>query len=538
VLNFAPVKKIISRKDPSMRKNNATGELNKEKKERDVSEGTSSFLASEGRGASLEYKLSNELKGSGEKEQAARSNAGIGVRAVMLLVAALMLVLSFFPFAQMKLDVSGMYISDVKCTNADSIMITGFSFMNLSEEDIEKTKLYESVKDNYSPYQNMIGGSISKDDAYRLTKTVMYLSLMREDSEPTVSTILCSAVSLIYVISCFMLFLVCLRSLLAEMRSRKSGHGNANRLYNKSCVSLWGALMLLPLVGFCFYKLCGCGFLSSGLFLLRDFGFSPAFFVSLAVSGVLSVVVLVKRIKALKRRERGSLAKSTKSNLKTCIISVLLAVMIFIPGMRFDFSQRVGIEKEYERLDMSISEFLEVSQETTDSYVSTSLEMNYWRLSTIRNQIFEGNGNEALLLNNCYNTLVMGYGREDVRPVFIAIILVSAALLLSLVWLVKRCLREIFFDLPVSSKQSVLKRLTALLALAEFGLMIAVKVIFDQYLFGNIAKMVQINLSVAPILMFVLAVLLLAGSKRTKKYKAIDREYDNPDVSYAPYVVK
>ena len=54
----------------------------------------------------------------------------------------------------------------------------------------------------------------------------------------------------------------------------------------------------------------------------------------------------------------------------------------------------------------------------------------------------------------------------------------------------------------------------------------------------NIVKMVQINLSVAPILMFVLAILLLAGSKRTKKYKAIDREYDNPDVSYAPYVVK
>lgn len=538
MLNFAPVKKIISRKDPSMRKNNATGELNKEKKEMDVSEGASSFMASEGRGASLEYKPSNEPNGSGEKEQAARSNAGIGVRAVMLLVAALMLVLSFFPFAQMKLDVSGIYISDVKCSNADSIMITGFSFVNLSEEDIEKTKLYESVKDNYSPYQNMIGGSISKDDAYRLTKTVMYLSLMREDSEPTVSTILCSAVSLIYVISCFMLFLVCLRSLLAEMRSRKSGHGNANRLYNKSCVSLWGAFMLLPLVGFCFYKLCGCGFLSSRLFLLRDFGFSPAFFVSLAVSGVLSVVVLVKRIKALKRREKGSLAKSTKSNLKTCIISVLLAVMIFIPGMRFDFSQRVGIEKEYERRDMSISEFLEVSQETTDSYASTSLEMNYWRLSTIRNQVFEGGENEALLLNNYYNTLVMGYGREDVRPVFIAIILVSAALLLSLVWLVKRCLREIFFDLPVSSKQSVLKRLTALLALAEFGLMIAVKVIFEQYLFGNIVKMVQINLSVAPILMFVLAILLLAGSKRTKKYKAIDREYDNPDVSYAPYVVK
>jgi hypothetical protein len=240
----------------------------------------------------------------------------------------------------------------------------------------------------------------------------------------------------------------------------------------------------------------------------------------------------------MKKKRNAENRKIASSNFKACVIAVLMMALLFLPCIRYDFAYQTVDGMEVESYYMSILDFTEISEPMRDNYINVGRESHYWNLFDIQKEILSGEGDEKQLLNTYYHTLAMGVGRADINPLLIAVMLVSAALLLVLAMLMKRCLSEALLQAAPTAKKSLLKWLATILAFVDFGLMISIQQTAKQSVFGGLASTFRIDFSVVPLVLFVVAIAMFINSLTSKRVNVIDSEYDNPDVAYAPYVVK
>ena len=86
-------------------------------------------------------------------------------------------------------------------------------------------------------------------------------------------------------------------------------------------------------------------------------------------------------------------------------------------------------------------------------------------------------------------------------------------------------------------KTGFLKLLLVLLSVANLVVNIALYVSGKTATYGELEYIIKVSLGAGPILIFILSVLFVSLF-HTHEEKTIDKGYDNPDVSYAPFVME
>ena len=513
-----------------MQENNAIGELNKTNSESNA-EVQAVF-------DKAEYKLKSELVPENPELLRRHKRTRLAMRIQMLVVAVIMLGMSFLPFAYMDVQPeNSRLITKIPINNVECIKITAFTAVNKSDYDIYDTEMYGNIENYYSIVEDELIGKVNFINVNRITKGIMYVNFMRASSRLEISSIICSLLCLVYFAFCVSFVVSSVKSLTQEVKACADGVED-DSCYNKTVLSLLRVFVTLIIVGLGFNKLCGVSFLPSHLLVLRGAGLDIGFHMSLALSGIVCAAILIHRLIPLRKNENGKLKPRTVSNLVATVLSFVAVLLIFLPSFLFDFGEYKNGTFQITTHYLSSADIFEVSSELESRYISVSSDASYKALAEVQKIILLGAQDIDIALNDFFNMLVIGYGRIDVRPTYIAIYLVSIALIALCGRLAIRSLGEILFGQPISLKKKWLKRIICVLSLVQFGLVVFLWYIANTYISGSLAKTSAISVSAFAFVYVFVALAMFINSLSRKKPKVLDRDFDNPDTAYAPYVVR
>ena len=114
-------------------------------------------------------------------------------------------------------------------------------------------------------------------------------------------------------------------------------------------------------------------------------------------------------------------------------------------------------------------------------------------------------------------------------------ILIATLLFLFVGLLSWRTIKNLFLNKNETNTNGM-KVVTLIFSIIYFGLSAAMSIIADSNLSGNLLAVMQFKTGIGPVLAFVFSIVLVRTIKKNVEDDA-RWEYDNPDTSYAPYVV-
>ena len=125
----------------------------------------------------------------------------------------------------------------------------------------------------------------------------------------------------------------------------------------------------------------------------------------------------------------------------------------------------------------------------------------------------------------------------DLRVLYGFINAITMILLLFAGLLVYLFLSNIFFNSSNRGAILTFKILTSVWTFFELALILLLNTIISSAIGGELSAIIGIALGIGPVIMLVCMAVLLILPSDPKEYKYVDRDYDNADVSYSPYVV-
>lgn len=457
-------------------------------------------------------------------------------RLILLALSALLLAFSFLPFAYIKADVGKKNDEIIPFNSVDSVKILFSSLQNISDTKLMESDEFKELEMFYLPSSEEF--YFARLDGIKLNSAVKKATLFNLTSKNSsffAGYILAAAVSVGYFITCLVFFITSAASVILEISKNKQGKHDTDKLFNTSIVLLWTVFLLVPLLGFSLLKMC---YFTSGLipaYTVVGRGLGVGFFLSLILSGVFSVIAFVKLFRKLKRKHHGHLDYKSRNGFLSCGLAILLALTVFLPALTVRFNNDSYTQER--SFSTSVIEMEELDKETMKSYLKVSRVDSYNSLFRLRDEAMRNVKDKDSFFDRVYNTLIIGYRRMDVSPFHIAVILITALIFFSAALTVIFSLRNVFFNSVSSAKLNFVKILSFAAAVANSVFLILISQNASGSAVGNLVFIMSCELGIAPILMMLSGLLLVVSIRKPKKLKVIDKEYDNPDVSYAPYVL-
>ncbi|MBO7196029.1 MAG: hypothetical protein J6V80_01715 [Clostridia bacterium] len=444
---------------------------------------------------------------------------------ISLFVAVLLIIFTLLPLANTRAEISGRSMS-VSFNALDCLKIAGYSMSEMPTSRLQLTPEYRNLKRvGYPEAPRITNSSLAKD--------LVFLELRGGYSTLDLS-------SMVMAITIFALWLVCgliiFNSLKCIFFANRDDEKHLAAVRDARMKLNTYALMLpllLPFMGFVLLQgaSIGIGKLS---FLAVKSGIGIGF-VLIAVAAVfLAFVFYGKRLLAI-AGDFKTYRKKQPKQLLAFLMCVLLLVSVMLPVLSCEITSK------------STRRSAKVSFDATDVFEMTYDDTSYYRSSSTG----EGNLSLGNDLNNFLSSrrvagrdktllygIIMGEGNhyDTFTPtVFYLSNLVTLALL---ALICHRVIRMLVGDKNVKEiKKSAIW--LAVIAAVQIILLIVFIVNGNSSLVSG-THSASFGIGIGPIIGFasVVALLLTFREKVVSEVKTVDRYYDNPDVSYAPYVVE
>ena len=331
-----------------------------------------------------------------------------------------------------------------------------------------------------------------------------------------------------YFILCTVFLILALKDLLVEifMAKKNSKHLRRHKSDTMFCVIL-GFTPVLFFSMLQAWKLCTNNVLQRQTYSSVGLSFAAVLTVIVAFLGFL-FVCMVRYAVCADSEER--YFNPTRIRHVICIFLVLMMlVLTFVPFVQIEASKRKD-----NSIGASIWDVREVTIEEYESYY-----YSYRDFVSRRGAYIESVSKNYNTDADFVNALLLSAGRTIVYGIYIAMEFVSAATLffagMLFVCLVRRC----FLGLGSIKTINFLKVFMTIAGVAELALAVIFKSVLEEVLYDLSLRYVSIGLGAGVTLMLVCAICIdcvRLSSKEEIEY--IDNDYDNADVSYAPYVIR
>ena len=438
----------------------------------------------------------------------------------VLLIAVTMFALWFAPFAHSKAEMRDgtVYNVDYSCAETVEFSVRSFFFLNNSE--LRDTKLYAEI-------ENEISDEAAFEKGFALT-------LMKRNTPLRVTIILTALISIGYLILCIILLALSVIDLVVTIIAIKKGKRTSR---GRSAAFLCAVCCMLPVLVFSFLLMGQYG-MGNALSHYSNGG------VGLSAGGIATLLVAIfggglvclQKALNLKKPSKRFINKNKVKNIVCLCITLLVVISAFLPCLGIDiYSERTG---NYETtVYVAPSDLYEVGNQELSQYRSTSKATTYSLVKGVVKDVVNGRVDETELSDDLFYRIAFGYARLDLRILYGFINAITMILLLFAGLLVYLFLSNIFFNSSNRGAILTFKILTSVWTFFELALILLLNTIISSAIGGELSAIIGIALGIGPVIMLVCMAVLLILPSDPKEYKYVDRDYDNADVSYSPYVV-
>jgi hypothetical protein len=449
----------------------------------------------------------------------------------LFLCSVLLLILAFCPFAHTAVRINEKREVNLDFDMAYAARVTALTFLSYSEEELEKADLYKQYKRSISKVKTEKLNRYDDEKLENYFKMKMELQAISDDSPVRLSMVVTVVFGVIYTLICVVFFLKSASLIIKELSNKSE-----EKIKRATCgatSALWLITALLPLAYFVWKKFTYFGIAEMSAFS-HGSGTSYGFVLSAAVAVTGTVLTVIFNRQGIKNKTTGRLSKKALKSLVLSGIAMLITASVFLPsmGIKFAYDGSSGVKTAMVyATSNSVGEF---SSADIDVIADMGKDESYEALFTVCEEATSRAGTEATAFD-VFNVLTVGHGRIDASFLYLFIIAVSVLMLLVLALLIRNITLRAFFG--ARKKTGFLKLLLVLLSVANLVIYIALCVLGKTSAYGELEYIIKVSVGAGPILIFILSVLLVSLF-HTHEEKTIDKGYDNPDVSYAPFVME
>lgn len=438
------------------------------------------------------------------------------VRAIVLALSLILLVFVFTPFASYKIEVGGDRY-DVSFSPKDSVSITvNYGLIFLSRL-------------NRQPVPGL-------DEELRLDESsakhsFMTTAMIRQTGLRT-TVIIAAIMSVIYTLLCLISALLALKGLISELTMRKKGIYRHKRYAADGLICMIACLM--PAIIFCFLQAFDFGITILSEYGCRGLGTSMAWGAILAVmvSILGSAFVCAASFIKLIENEEKPFTKLRITRMVCCALMILLVVSIFLPCNTISIWHANG---ETDNYFVDVMDIKELPVSDLKAYRATALHYGTAIIDDLdKGQV--GNIQTDDTGETLFHTVMIC--RIDPRIIYRAVITVTMITLLFVGFLLFSTIRHCFFEIPKFRGMKALKVFATIAIAIYLIMMIVLNIVVMLCLRLDLSYAVGFSIGIGAIIAPVIMVaLLIIRQKSVKKVINRNTDYDNADVSYAPYVL-
>ena len=449
----------------------------------------------------------------------------------LFLCSVLLLILAFCPFAHTVVKVSEKREVNLDFDVSYAARVTALTFLSYSEEELEKTDLYKQYKRSISKVNTDRLNRYDDEKLENYFKMKMELQAISYNTPVRISMILTVVFGVIYILLCVAFFIKTVSLLIKELSDKPEQ--KIKRAADSATAVLWLITALLPLGYFLWNKFTYFGVAEMSAFSYGS-GMSYGFILSATVALVGTILTVILNLKSIKDKTTGRVSSDVLKSLVLSGIALLITASVFLPsmGIKFAYNSSSGVKTAaVYATPNSIGEF---SSADVNEFAGLSKTESGEALVAVCKEATSRAGTEATAFD-IFNVLTIGHGRIDVSFLYLFVIAVSVLMLFVIALLIRNITLRAFFG--ARKKTGFLKLLLVLLSVANLVVNIALYVSGKTATYGELEYIIKVSLGAGPILIFILSVLFVSLF-HTHHEKTVDRGYDNPDVSYAPFVTE
>ena len=222
-----------------------------------------------------------------------------------------------------------------------------------------------------------------------------------------------------------------------------------------------------------------------------------------------------------------------KSELISLFFALLLLVSLLFPVISVNAALKINSRTTEDTLKIGYSDITEPTSADIRFYLSgSSHEQKIKLYDDLRMAGRQDNISETVL-----DRVMVACGRIDPSILYIAVFLINSFVLLVFATLCSRLVKKAFYSIPNKRIMS-LKVMLMILALSQCVVLFIICIFANESIGLSQNLALNFKIGAGPIFSLICALGILVSSDRNKDdEKLIDTYYDNPDVSYAPYVV-
>ena len=454
---------------------------------------------------------------------------------ILLAISVLMLLASFLPMVKTETSVTDTSSFTVSFSPTEILSLGIDSLGSASSEDyLDEYQNYISLRSTVEKIDFDTNLLQSQKTALKnYAKSSLKLRLMSGEESPKANLIVATIVSIAYIFASVLTFVFAFILCAFYSRLRNENVESFFRLV-KSLVAI--ILVLLPV--YMMLMLQTANF-SYG-FEIGHFGNQGS---GLAWYGIIMVIVIIAAIglmsarcfSQLFKKEAGSKDYTLACKVVALVCLILAVVAMFMPFAKIQLAaiDSYGVVKT-ESMSVSVNNFYELSSE--DVAYLTSIADSYSKTELLLHiaSIVSGRELSDSVDTEIFNTVAFRYN-EGIEYVYtlIGIFAILSALIISL--FVLAIMRLILSKVMIKRKKGLIIG-TAACVLIYLVLAILVSMVCNNNIGDEMSHYVMISLGRGPILATIFTTIAIASMSIRGK-KTTSREYDNPDVSYAPYVI-
>lgn len=451
---------------------------------------------------------------------------------VLFAISLILMLLFLCPLVHTTTEINGKEYS-VSFNSIDCFKIAFYSARSLDTASLAETDLYKEV----------FGGEVSSvTDPSQLTpsegaeyiKNVLFLQLMSDMTPFRFSTVLAIFAITAYLTLCIVLLVYSLLSIIGELSLivKRSNEENLHLVSGQHLV--WFILLFTPLLYYSYMQMFAFdasfalfGFSKDGA--SASYGFVLSVLVVLLGSVYFSLPTLIGKIRD------GGLKFLVKKSTELLALGFTLVFLLSFSllCLSANISVKDNSKKYEDNLSIDYYDINEITSSDSQKFrdylfvdgegVAESVLINY-----------VGNANENAA-KKLMISVTSGGGINAVNKAYVLVIIFNCCALLLFALLAHTLINSILYD-SVSDKVGTLKKLLCATASIQVVLTVTMFIVLNQASIGGENCLMEFKVGFGPILGLLSTIGMLISFEKTP-HKEIERSYDNPDVSYAPYVV-
>ena len=438
---------------------------------------------------------------------------------VIMIFSLLLIVATFLPIVRTTIDVNGREYT-ARLNGIDCLKVVYFSASYFDQWEILSTDEYKNLE--YYGYPDNITNSRINEE---IAKDLIYVSLMEFGGTLRLSILAMALSVVVNLVICIVLLANSIKSLINELFTKSDTKKKNSTAYDKMLCGILAYALALPLYAYILVQGCYFGAGCIGIDTVSG-GLSYGFIlVALCAIGGAIVVLYdwIKRCRSIK----GAVLKH-KPQAISLIFVVLLLISLVMPVMTADVS--ISATGYYSTRGF----YIHASDITCIHYDDVQYYLDMDNLAWSNNLNIYREGAERNLLYG----MIINMGYTNPNGISFVFYLFRALCLGMLALAIFRLLKTIFSIGEIKSAKTPI--IMIILSVVVQCISILVLVVIGNNASTSSGDITAVfSYGLGPALGLIAAIGMLSGVGRDaiESDKVVDVSYDNPDVSYAPYVV-